>query len=84
MKFEFKELKLKEEGSWFQRTLKSAESKRTVIAVAIGAIAGFAYFYFTQGQHMATMPTKEIFKSMAMGAFFGFFITNSPCARGRC
>lgn len=84
MKFEFEELKLNQEGNRFQRLFKSAETKRTFIAVAIGAIAGFAYFYFTEGQRMETLPAKEVFKNMAIGAFFGFFITNSPCARGKC
>lgn len=80
----FKELELEKEGSWLKRSVRSKQFRRTVRAVLIGAVAGFLYFYFTEGLHMDPLPAGDILKSIAIGGFFGFFITNSPCARGRC
>lgn len=81
---QFKELELKPQGSWLKRTLRSAHFKKTMIAVFAGAAIGFAFYYFTEGRLMETIPGNEILKSIAIGAFFGLFVTNSPCARGRC
>jgi hypothetical protein len=81
---QFKQLELKSEDSRLKRTLNSAHFKRTLIAVAIGALIGFSFFYFTEGRLMESIPGIEILKSMGIGAFFGLFMTNSPCARGRC
>jgi hypothetical protein len=81
---EFKELKIEQEGSWFKRTLKSRQLRRSITAIVIGALLGFLYFYFTEGKQQDVLLTGQILKSMAIGGFFGLFITNSPCARGRC
>lgn len=81
---EFKKLELEQEGSWIKRTLSNPHTKKTLIAILIGAVASFAFFYFSEGIKMDKMPVNEILKSMGAGAFLGFFITNSPCSRGRC
>jgi RsiW-degrading membrane proteinase PrsW (M82 family) len=81
---QFKQLDIKPQGNWFTRTINSSRFKTTLIAIAIGAILGFLFFYFTEGRLMESIPGKEILKSLLIGGFFGFFITNSPCARGRC
>jgi RsiW-degrading membrane proteinase PrsW (M82 family) len=81
---EFKKLDIKPEGSWIKRTFWSEHAKRSMIFIAFGAFIGLLYFYFTEGQHMEIISSGEILKSMAIGGFFGFFITNSPCARGKC
>ncbi len=81
---QFKQLELKPEGTWFKRTINAPRFKTTVIAILIGAGIGFSFFYFTEGRLMESMPANEIVKSLLIGGFFGFFITNSPCARGRC
>jgi RsiW-degrading membrane proteinase PrsW (M82 family) len=81
---EFKELEIKKEGSWLTRTLKDPHIRKTLIYIAIGAIAGLVIFYFTEGKEMDNMVFGDIFKSMLIGGFFGFFITNSPCARNKC
>jgi RsiW-degrading membrane proteinase PrsW (M82 family) len=81
---EFKPLDLKPQGSWISRTVHSPRFKTTATAILIGAILGFLFFYFTEGRLMESIPAKEIVKSLFIGGFFGFFITNSPCARGRC
>lgn len=81
---QFKQLDIKPQGSWWTRTLQSPRFKTTMTAIVVGAILGFLFFYFTEGRLMESMPAKEIAKSLLIGGFFGFFITNSPCARGRC
>jgi hypothetical protein len=81
---EFKPLELKTREGKFRRFIKAPHVRRTVIAVLIGASVGFALFYFSEGRAMETIPSGDIFKSILIGGFFGFFVTNSPCARGRC
>jgi hypothetical protein len=76
---DFKKLETKR-----QPLFKGAQLKRTLIAMVIGAIIGFAWFYYSEGQHMGIIPTADILKSISIGALFGIFITNSPCARGKC
>jgi RsiW-degrading membrane proteinase PrsW (M82 family) len=81
---QFKQLDLKPQGSWISRTVNSPRFKTTLTAILVGATISFLFFYFTEGRLMESIPGKDIVKSLLIGAFFGFFITNSPCARGRC
>ena len=81
---QFKELKLTSRGSWLKRTLSSPHVRKSLLAIGLGAIIGFALFYLTEGRLMESMPGNDILKSLLIGGFFGFFYTNSPCARGRC
>jgi hypothetical protein len=81
---QFKELELKSRGSWLKRTLTSPHIKKSLLAIGLGAVIGFTLYYLTEGRLMESMPGNEILKSLLIGGFFGFFYTNSPCARGRC
>jgi RsiW-degrading membrane proteinase PrsW (M82 family) len=81
---EFKQLDLKPQGSWIKRTVSAPRFKTTVIAIGVGAVLGFLFYFITEGRLMESMPANEVVKSFLVGGFFGFFITNSPCARGRC
>ncbi|MCY1721519.1 hypothetical protein OU798_14280 [Prolixibacteraceae bacterium Z1-6] len=81
---EFKKLEIEEEGSWIQKKLRNPHTKKTAIYMLIGAVAGFGFFYFTDGMSMDKIPAGDVFQSLFIGAFFGYFITNSPCARGKC
>jgi type IV secretory pathway TrbL component len=81
---EFKKLEIQEESSWFKRLIKSPQTNRTILFTIIGAGVGFLYFYLSKGRDMNMMETGEIIQSLLVGGFFGFFITNSPCARNRC
>ncbi len=81
---EFKQLDIKPEGSWIKRNILSQHGKKTITYMVIGAVVGFIFFFITEEKQFATLTSGEIIKSMAMGGFFGFFITNSPCARGKC
>ena len=81
---QFKPLEIKPERNWAKRTLNSPRFKTTVLAILVGAGIGFGFFFFTEGRLMESIPANDIIKSLLIGGFFGFFITNSPCARGRC
>ena len=81
---QFKQLDLKSQGSWISRTVNSPRFKTTLTAILVGATISFLFFYITEGRLMESIPGKDIVKSLLIGGFFGFFITNSPCARGRC
>lgn len=81
---QFKQLELKPQENWARRTINSPRFKTTVIAILVGASIGFAFFYLTEGRLMESIPANDIIKSLLIGGFFGFFVTNSPCARGRC
>lgn len=80
----FKKLELEPESSWLIRTLKNKHTRRSLVFIIFGATVGVLYFYFTEGRHMDDILTGDILKSMLIGGFFGFFITNSPCARNKC
>lgn len=84
MKIKVKKLELKDERPFYKKLLASKQAKRTILFVVLGAIGGFLYFYFTEGQHMNEVLAGDIIQSSLIGAGFGVFITNSPCARGRC
>ena len=81
---EFKQLDIKPEGNWLQRTLANPHTKKTLKYTLIGALAGLAIFYFTEGKELSQITSGDVLKSMLIGGFYGFFITNSPCARGKC
>lgn len=81
---EFKKLELQEDTNRFKRLIKSPQTKKTILFTIIGAGVGFLYFYITKGRDMNIMETGEIIQSLLVGGFFGFFITNSPCARNKC
>ena len=81
---EFKKLELEKDSSWFKRNLWSAHAKKTILYAVVGAMAGGLYFFFSEGQNTEIIVTGDMLKSILVGAGFGLFLTNSPCARGRC
>ncbi len=84
MKIETKKLELQKENKGLSGILKSKPIRRTVTGIVIGAVAGFAFFYFTEGIQMDTLSTGDVFQSLIFGGLFGLFVTNSPCARNKC
>jgi hypothetical protein len=57
---------------------------RSFIAIVIGGTAGFLYYYFVGCTSGSCAITSNPYMSVAMGGFWGFFIVNSPCSRGKC
>lgn len=80
----FKQLEIKPESNWFKRTIRSQHTRKSIIYSTIGAIAGFLFFFFTEGKHLEVITSGAFLKSTLIGGFVGFFITNSPCARNKC
>jgi fucose permease len=81
---EFKKLEIKQDSSWFKRLITSAHFKKSILFILIGATAGFIFTYFSEGKEFSQIASKDIYTNMFTGAFVGFFLTNSPCARGKC
>lgn len=54
------------------------------IAIFIGGMAGFSYYYFIgcASGHCAISSNPYI--STFCGGLMGFFVVSSPCARGKC
>ena len=81
---QFKQLDIKPEGSWFQRTFLTPHAKKSLIYVLIGLVAGPVLMLLTNDKSFSEFSSGEFFQSMLLGGFFGFFMTNSPCARNKC
>lgn len=81
---EFKKLEIKQEGNWFKRLITSGHFKKTVIYILIGAVLGLVFSYFAEGNELSNISSKELTTNVLTGAFIGFFLTNSPCARNKC
>lgn len=83
-KIEVKKLEIEPEEKGFKGWLKSKQVRKTLIAVGVGAVGGFLYFYLTDGRTMDAIPPGDIIQNVIFGAFLGFFVTNSPCAGNKC
>lgn len=81
---EFKKLELQPKGNWFQRNIWTRHGKKTMIYIVLGALLSFAISYFSGDVKIENLTLGEALKTMWFGAFMGFLITNSPCARGKC
>ena len=82
--YQFKELEIEHKDSWLKRTISSKHFKKTIITSIITGIAGYAMFYFGQENNIHEVWNDEALNNTLMGVGVGIFITNSPCARGRC
>ncbi|TVQ86836.1 MAG: hypothetical protein EA393_11335 [Bacteroidetes bacterium] len=80
----FKKLEIAPESKGIGKFIKSQHLRKSLIYILIGALAGFGFFYFTEAQQMHAWALSDSLSSIFIGAFLGFFITNSPCARNRC
>lgn len=57
---------------------------KPLIATALGAAAGFLYYYFVGCTSGTCAITSNPYQSTMMGAFIGWFLVSSPCSRGKC
>jgi hypothetical protein len=81
---QFKQLDIKPEGNWIQRTFLTPHAKKTLIYILIGIVAGPLLMLITNDKSFNEFSSVEILESMLFGGLFGLFITNSPCARNKC
>jgi len=63
---------------------KSWRFWRPFLAVVIGSLTGFLYFYFIGCNSGSCGITSNPYMSMVWGGLLGLFFVNSPCSRGRC
>ncbi len=80
----FKKLELKPQGPWWKRMLQSKHIQKSVLFILIGALAGFLFYYITEGSDAPSFVLRNMVDNIIVGAFFGWFITNNPCAQNRC
>ena len=80
----FKQLEIEPLSAATDRSIRSNPLFRSLIFIVLGGLGGFLLLYFSKGKYMDMLATGDIVRSILFGAFFGFFITNSPCARNKC
>ncbi len=82
--YTFKKLNYKPQGSKLEQIIKSVHFKKTVITAVIGGLVAYTLFFVTEGKHTGVYWNSNAFKDILMGLGIGIFLTNSPCARGKC
>jgi len=81
---QFKKLEIPSEKQTFKGFVRSKHFMKSGISVFIGAAAGFAYYYFTEGQNLDALVFSDFIGNVLAGGFLGFFISNSPCVNNKC
>lgn len=61
--------------------VKSSYFWKPFIAVVVGSVGGFLYYYFIGCASGSCGITSNPYMSTLMGGFLGFFLVNSPCSR---
>jgi hypothetical protein len=54
------------------------------LAATAGGVLGFLYYYYVGCTTGTCEITSNPYSSILMGSFLGYFVVNSPCARGNC
>ena len=83
-RIEVKKLVTEPARQGFTGWIKSKQVIKTTIGVAIGAVGGLFYTYFSNDFSLDAIPQGDIFQNVIFGVFFGIFFTNNPCARNKC
>lgn len=81
---EFKKFEYQPENKGIKGLMHSAHFRKSLIYILIGAVAGFGFYFFGEAGALEEVVFRDSLNSVFMGAFLGFFITNSPCARNKC
>lgn len=68
----------------FKELIKSRNFRISLVALGIGSIAGFLYYYFGELKPGDEITASKALISIAWGGLLGLFMANSPCSRGRC
>jgi hypothetical protein len=75
---------VKTKPSTFKENLRTWKFWRPFLSIATGAIAGFSYYHFVGCASGTCAITSSPYMSTIWGGALGYFLVNSPCARGRC
>ena len=54
------------------------------MAATTGGILGFLYYFYVGCSTGTCEITSNPYSSIFMGSLMGYFVVNSPCARGNC
>ncbi len=81
---EFKELEIKSDESWFKRKIWTVHGKKTFLYITVGALIGLLFYLLSDDTQFSNLDWNDLLQNVGTGAFFGFLITNSPCARNKC
>ena len=84
MSFKFEPVKLGPEGKRAKRLERWRHLGKTLLYMVAGAAISLVITYFNEGSRISSMNADVVSNALFIGAFMGLFITNSPCARGRC
>ncbi len=79
---EFEQVELGEEGKRHKRQAAWKHLRKTLLYMLAGGVLTVLISFFIEGSSAINLDT--IGGNLLMGALFGLFITNIPCARGRC
>ncbi|WP_421871105.1 hypothetical protein [Marinoscillum sp.] len=79
---EFEKVQLGQEGKRAKRMERWRHIRRTLLYMVAGAALTVLISLFIEGA--GALIADKMGNNILMGAFVGFFLTNSPCARGRC
>ena len=77
-------MEIKPRSETLKENLKTWKFWRPFLSVLIGAIAGFSYYHFVGCSSGTCAITSSPYMSTIWGGAMGYFLVNSPCARGRC
>jgi hypothetical protein len=77
------DVKVKLRDGWV-RLIKSPAFRRSALGILIGGTGGFLYYYFKDCDPSVCTIAGNPYYSTLWGGFMGWFMVNSPCARGRC
>ncbi len=68
-----------EKRSW-KEYFRSRDFLKTLIGIVIGGVAGFLYYHYVGCTSGTCAIMSNPYMSVAFGGFFGYFLTNRPCA----
>lgn len=71
-------------NSSFKQQLTTWRFWRPVLSVVVGGVGGYLYYHFVGCQSGSCAITSSPVMSTLWGGMMGFFLMNSPCARGKC
>lgn len=80
MSFKFKPAELGSEAKKAIRSTKWKHIRKTALYMVLGIAVSIIFNYLLEGG----WRNDEISNAAFFGAFIGFFLTNSPCAKGSC
>lgn len=67
-----------------KESMKTWNFWKPFLGPVLGGIAGFSYYHFVGCASGTCAITSSPYMSTIWGSAMGYFLLNSPCARGKC